>query len=101
MGEAKRRRSRAASSTGSLGDAPIEPQHHDLMNDLARTLDRIFNGDAKGEDRQTGFVLMVFPFEDGPGRCNYISNANRADVVTLLKEQVKRFEGQPEVTGRA
>jgi hypothetical protein len=44
---------------------------------------------------------MVFNFGDGPGRANYISNANRDDVVTLLKEQIKRFEGQPEMKGRA
>lgn len=37
-----------------------------------------------------------------PGRCNYISNGvDRKDVVTLMKEQIKRFEGQPDVTGRA
>ena len=41
--------------------------------------------------------LLVFPFGDGPGRCNYISNGvNRDDVVTLMKEQIKRFEGQPD-----
>jgi hypothetical protein len=34
---------------------------------------------------------------DQPGRGNYISNAtNRAEVVTLLKEQLARFEGQAE-----
>ena len=32
---------------------------------------------------------------------NYISNADRADVVTLLKEQLARFEGQPEMKGSA
>jgi|SRR5215472_3598083 len=100
MGEAKRR-SQAASGGGRLGDAPIEEQHVRMMNTLAGALDELFNGDAKGTDRKTGFVLMVFPFEDGPGRCNYISNANRADVVTLMKEQIKRFEGQPEMQGRA
>jgi hypothetical protein len=28
------------------------------------------------------------------GRCNYISNADRKDVVALMKEQIKLFEGQ-------
>jgi hypothetical protein len=62
----------------------------------------MFNGQAKGKDRKTGFVLMVFPFADFDGRCNYISNgADRNDIVTLMKEMIARFEVQPEVKGRA
>ena len=71
------------------------------MNALAKTLDEYFNGSAKGKDRATGFVLMVFPFNDFDGRTNYISNANRDDIVVLLKEQLARFEGQAEAKGRA
>lgn len=34
-----------------------------------------------------GFVVMAFPFgEGGTGRLVYASNAERADVVNLLKE---------------
>jgi hypothetical protein len=89
--------------TERLGDAPIEPDYIEQMNALAQAIDRLFNGDAKGSEHKTGFVLLVFPFgEDVEGRCNYISNgANRDDVVTLFKEQIKRFEGQPDVSGRA
>ena len=83
--------------TGGLGDAPIEDNYRRKMNALARTLDEWFNGDAKGKDRKVGFVLMLWEFGDPPGRCNCISNAtNRAEVVTLLKEQLARFEGQAE-----
>jgi hypothetical protein len=91
-----------------LGDAPIEPYYRDIMNELAHLLDTFFNGQAKGKDRKTGFILMVFPFEEsakaaagGSGRANYISNAKRDDVVIMLKEQIKRFEGQAEITGKA
>lgn len=86
-----------------LGDAPIEQEYKDKMNMLARDLDRVFNGDKRGQDRALGFVLMVFPFgESSSGRCNYISNgANRQDVVTLMKEMIARFEGQPEMKGNA
>jgi hypothetical protein len=83
-----------------LGDAPIQKEYSEQMNDLARALDMMFNGIAVGDDRKTGFVLMVFPFGD-EGRCNYISNALRKDVITLLKEQLKRFEGQSDVSGTA
>jgi hypothetical protein len=85
-----------------LGDAPIEEEHRRLMNTIAGVLDEAFNGKARGNDRKTGFVLLVFPFGEKEGRCNYISNgADRKDIVTLFKEQIKRFEGQPEMTGRA
>jgi hypothetical protein len=59
-------------------------------------------GDAQGKDRKTGFVLLVFPFGAQEGRCNYISNgADRRDIVTMMEEQIARFEGQPEMKGRA
>jgi hypothetical protein len=44
---------------------------------------------------------MVFPFDSFDGRANYISNARREDVIVLLKEQLARFEGQPEMKGKA
>lgn len=88
--------------TERLGDAPVQEKYRQTMNAVAQALDSTFNGEAKGGDRETGFVLMIFPFGNADGaRCNYISNgANRKDVVTLMKEMIARFEGQPEVVGR-
>jgi hypothetical protein len=87
----------------TLGDAPIQPEYVEQMNTLAHHLDAFFNGDKKGPDRPTGFVLLVFPYGDEAGsRCNFISNgADRRDIVTLFKEMIARFEGQPEMEGRA
>jgi hypothetical protein len=89
--------------TDRLGDAPIQDEYRKLMNVVAQGLDQTFNGMATGAARKTGFVLLVFPFGDADGsRCNFISNgADRRDVVTLMKEMIARFEGQPEMTGRA
>lgn len=89
--------------TDRLGDAPIQQEYRDRMNAIARGLDEVLNGNAKGADRETGFVLLVFPYGDtSTGRCNFISNgADRRDVVTLMKEMIARFEGQPEISGRA
>lgn len=88
-----------------LGDGPIEPKYLEKMNAVAGVLDEFFNGEAKGKARPTGFVLMVFPFDDTghtDGRCNYISNgADRKDIVILMREMIARFEGQPEMKGRA
>jgi hypothetical protein len=88
--------------TERLGDAPIEPDYIEMMNVLARSINQLFNGDAAVGERQVGFVLLVFPFGEKEGRCNYISNgADRKDIVTLFREQIKRFEGAPDVEGRA
>jgi hypothetical protein len=75
-----------------LGDEPIEKQHVEDMNAVAGGLDEIFNGQRGGPGRKYGFVLLVFPFGETEGRCNYISNgANREDVEKLLYEQAERF----------
>jgi hypothetical protein len=90
-----------------LGDGPIEEQYREQMTELARVIDAYFNGTVlpglpSAKNRKTGFVLLVFPFANHDGRCNYISNgADRRDIVVMFKEQIKRFEGQPEITGRA
>lgn len=88
-----------------LGDAPIQPEYINQMNDVAKLIDIYFNGEKTGKDRKVGFVLMLFNFDDEmhtDGRCNYISNgADRRDVVVLMKEMIARFEGQPEMKGTA
>lgn len=76
-----------------LGDEPIELTYKAQMEALATALDIFFNGDKRGQDRGTGFVLLVFPYGEKGGRCNYLSNgANRRDIVKLFEEQIKRFQ---------
>ena len=88
-----------------LGDGPIEPRYHALMNALANGIEEVLNGPKGETPRETGFVLLCFPFTNAEGgtdgRCNYISNASRQDIVVLLREQLARFEGMPEASGRA
>ena len=89
-------------SEHTLGDAPIEPEYEEYMQVIAATLDDFLNEGKKGQARKTGFVVLLFPFGDVDGRCNFISNgADRRDIVVLFKEMVARFEGQPEISGRA
>lgn len=93
---------RATKPEERLGDQPIQDAYRAKMNAIAEALDEMFNGEAKGNDRETGFVLLVFPFGDKEGRCNFISNgADRRDIVTMFKEMIARFQGQPEIHGRA
>jgi hypothetical protein len=81
-----------------LGDGPIEPEYFRKMNGAALALDHLFNGEASGDARETGFVLLVFPFDKVDCRCNFISNgADRKDVVKLFREFAARFEEQPEM----
>lgn len=81
-----------ATKNERLGSGPIENEHRAMMRDLADSIDDLFNRGVK--PKRVGFILMLFPFDGNIGRCNYISNAERKDVITLLKEQVKYFEGQ-------
>jgi hypothetical protein len=64
-------------------------------NVLGRFLDETINEGRTGEARTWGFALLLFPFGDGEQeRMNYISNANREDMLVALKELVAHFEGR-------
>ena len=76
----------------NIGSGPIEASFRAKMQALARTIDGYLNRGA--QKKEIGFILLMFQFGDKPGRCNYISNANRDDVKVLLKEQLAYFEGQ-------
>ena len=86
----------------ALGDAPIQEDYRVKMNAVMKTIDEFMNGDAKGNDREVGIVVLMFPFGSQDGRCNFISNgADRNDLVVLFKEMIARFEGQPAIKGMA
>lgn len=111
MNRAERRKQRHATAKQQyesrqpkdrLGDAPVEQAYHERMVGVMGAVDEVFNGDAKGPDKQVGIVMLVFPYGDTSGWCNFMSNgADRRDIVTLFKEMIARFEGQPEQSGRA
>lgn len=76
---------------------PIPPEFHALMNGLAEGLDDVFNpppapGLPRGE-KKIGFFLTCFYF-NAPGRFNYISNANKLDVKTMLLDIIARIEAR-------
>jgi len=71
---------------------PIQAEHRDMMNAIAKSLDDIFN---PGETRKVAFVILTAKMGDYEGgRVNYISNGDRADIVTMMKELIARFEGR-------
>jgi hypothetical protein len=72
---------------------PIEEAQRANMNAIAIALDDMFNGDQ--EPKKFAFVLLTAHFADYErGRVNYISNANRADIIAMMKELIARFEGR-------
>jgi hypothetical protein len=84
-----------------LGDAPVEDEYRTIMRAVGVALDNFLNGSDKEQPRKVGFVLLVFPFGE-EGRCSYISNgADHKDVVVLMKKQISRLEGAPDVSGMA
>lgn len=83
-------------------DEQISDRYRREMNAIANALDETFNGTER--PKRVCFVLLQTNFSefDGPNpRVNYISNGERKDIVTMLKEIVARFEGQPKQSGKA
>lgn len=76
---------------------PIPPEFHAQMNALAGALDDMFNPPLPGipgrGPRKVGFFLTCFEFNKH-GRFNYISNAEKLDVKTMLKDIVARIEAR-------
>lgn len=79
---------------------PIEEKYRAEMNLLAAAVDKSLNGEAR--PKKIGFVLLMAKFGriEG-GRVNYISNADRADMIAMLKEWLARAEGRYSEGGRA
>ncbi|API58895.1 hypothetical protein BSL82_05860 [Tardibacter chloracetimidivorans] len=71
----------------------IEQRHRANMNAIADVLDRQFN--PPGSVRKIVFTLFIA--ESGKmegGRVNYISNGQRDDMTTMVKEWLARVEGR-------
>jgi hypothetical protein len=75
---------------------PIQSEYYHEMNALAEGIDKIFNGPKlPGVKPKVGFILLTAEFGkiDG-GRVNYISNGNREDMLSMLREYLARAEGR-------
>jgi len=72
---------------------PIDSRYRAQMNEIAQHLDAAFNGNTK--PRRIGFALFLFEFgKVEGGRVNYISNAERAEMLTAVREWLARAEGR-------
>jgi hypothetical protein len=78
---------------------PIVADQRAMMNALAETIDRLFNGQGlpglAPPPKKIAFVLLTAKFGDyDDGRVNYISNGERSDIIAMMKELIARFEGR-------
>jgi hypothetical protein len=55
-------------------------------------LDKLFNGDAEGLDKETGFILIVFDAEGSDRRCSV--TWNRVDIRSQLDSILECLIGQ-------
>jgi hypothetical protein len=70
-----------------FGEAPIRPEHVEVMNDIARRIEDAIT--ESGQKGQIGFALLVFDFGSG-GFMNYISNAERNTMLQAMREFIDR-----------
>jgi hypothetical protein len=58
---------------------------------VARALDQIFNKGTE-DDPKVGFIVLMFPYDDRSGKCNYVSNgASKHDIIRMFKYQINRL----------
>lgn len=63
------------------------------MNDIRERLQETAAMIAVRLPPNTGFILMAFDFGSG-GRLEYIANADRGDVIKLLKAFIAKCDGE-------
>jgi hypothetical protein len=65
----------------------------EILQGVAKGLDDVFNGPVR--PKKYGFALLVFEFgKTDNGMVDYVSNAERNDMITAMKEWVARAEGR-------
>ena len=87
-----------ADTTNEFDGHPVADAYREAMLDMAHTIDDYLNlGKPLGPSGRRGigdrgFILIAFEFGNGPGTNNYMSNADRADVISTLKQMVDHLE---------
>jgi hypothetical protein len=70
----------------------------EIMNKVTDELDGFFNPGVAREDRQTGLVLIVYPFSAGQGQVHIGTNgADEEEVVMIMRKMVEHYD-QRQVT---
>ena len=64
-------------------------QIEDFMEVTAEAIERLLE---KEFEEHMGFMLLVFPFGGPDGVAHYVSNANREDMIKVLREKADVLE---------
>lgn len=77
-----------------LDDKEEEERIRGQLNKLALILDEGLNEGQEGEDRTYGFALLIFRFGQEGEKCdiNYISNAEREDMIAAMRYYIQQNE---------
>src|SRR5690349_2274450 len=90
----------AGLSTDPRGCHPQQPNHQGAMRmraeayqAIAQGLDEVLNGEQ--HPKKIGFAVFVFEFgKTSGGQVNYVSNAERKEMITAVREWLARAEGR-------
>ena len=78
---------------------PVQTEYRETLNKVAKAVDLAFNPEEKR--KTVGFGILLFNFgKIEAGRMNWISNAERKDMIVALKEMVAQLEGRTATTTR-
>jgi hypothetical protein len=71
----------------------------DRTKEKMQALASLIDDEINAHGKRYGFTILVFPFDHPEGaRTNYVSNCDRKDMLTALKEITARFEGRVTTT---
>lgn len=73
---------------------PIQEQHRAIMNQIAKVLDEFFNPEGAEGPKIVFTLLVAEAGRMAGGRVNYISNGDRPDMLTMIRELLARMEGR-------
>lgn len=60
------------------------------MKQLGTIIDGILNGNKN--PKEVGFVVLTFDFFKQPNKMNYISNAQRSDMIKFVEELLLKWK---------
>lgn len=71
---------------------PIEESTDSTMRKIADGMEKFI-----GKEKY-GFMVLVFPFSNGPSVAHYISNVNRKDMIKALREKADVLEAKLDIS---
>jgi len=74
-------------------EQPVQPEFVEFINKIGRAINKFLNPNPN--EKKYGFSILMFKFGEPNqfDRMNYLSNANREDMIASMKEFIARNEG--------